>query len=54
MLKDPLADFGGDLVDSLLELGSDGLTLECLDSVRVGGSGHDDESNNGHLGLHGL
>lgn len=54
MLEDPLANLGGDLVDSLLELGSDGLSLERLDRVRVGGSWHDDECDDGHLGLHAL
>lgn len=54
MLKDSLADLGSNLVDGLLELSSDGLTLEGLDSVRVGGSGHNDEGNDSHLGLHAL
>lgn len=54
VLEDPLANLFSDLVDSLLELGSDGLTLERLDSVRVGGSRHDDEGDNGRLGSHRL
>ena len=54
MLKESLADLGSDLVDSLLELSSDGLSLECFNRVRVGGSGHDDEGNNSHLRLHAL
>lgn len=49
MFKDPLSDPGGDLRDSLLELGSHSLTLERLDGVRVCRSGHDDEGHNGRL-----
>lgn len=50
MLKDPPSNPLSNLVDSLLQLSSNSLSLQCLDSVRVGSSWHNDESDNGSLG----
>jgi hypothetical protein len=50
MLKDPPSNPLRNLVNSLLQLSSNSLSLQCLDSVRVGSSRHNDESDNGSLG----
>jgi hypothetical protein len=50
MLKDPPSNPLRNLVHSLLQLSSNSLSLQCLDSVRVGSSRHNDECDNGSLG----
>ena len=50
MLKDPPSNPLSNLINSLLQLSSNSLSLQCLDSVRVGSSRHNDESDNGSLG----
>lgn len=40
------------LGDGVAELLGDSLSLERLDRVRVGGGGHDDEGDDGHLRAH--
>lgn len=52
MFKDPLSYPSRYLRYGFLQLRSDRLTLERLDRVRIGSSGHDDESHNGCLGSH--
>ena len=49
VLKDPLPDPLGDLIDRLSQLLGDGLPFESFDGVGIGSGRHDDESNNGHL-----
>lgn len=41
-----------DLSDRVPKLFRDGLALESFDGVRMSGGGHDDESDDGHLGSH--
>ena len=43
VLEQPASNSLLDLVDSLLELLGDGLTLESLDGVGMSSGGHDDE-----------
>jgi len=50
MLKDSPSNPFRDLADSLLQLSRNSLTLQSFNSVRVGSSGHDDESDDGSLG----
>lgn len=45
-LTNPVLDFR----DRVVKLLGDSLTLECVNGVRVGGSGHNDERDNGHFG----
>jgi hypothetical protein len=47
-VSDPVLDF----LNGILQLLDNGLSLERFDSVRVGRSGHDDESDDGGLGSH--
>jgi hypothetical protein len=50
MLKDPPSNPLRNLVNSLLQSSSNSLSLQCLNSVRVGSSRHNDECDNGSLG----
>jgi hypothetical protein len=47
MLKDPPSNPLSNLINSLLQLSSNSLSLQCLDSVGIGSSRHNDESDNG-------
>jgi hypothetical protein len=50
MLKDPPSNPLSNLINSLLQLSSNSLSLQRFNSVRVGSSGHDDECDNSSLG----
>ena len=50
MVEDPVSNPVLDFGDRITELFHDSLTLQSLDGVRVGGSRHDDESDDGGLG----
>jgi len=50
MLEDPPSNPLRNLVDSLLQLSSDSLSLECFDSIRVGSCWHNDECDDSRLG----
>lgn len=52
VLEQSVSDPVLDLLNCVLQLLDDGLTLKGLDRVRVGSSGHDDERDNGGLGTH--
>lgn len=52
MLEKPASNSLLDLVDGLLELLGDSLTLESLDGVGMSGGGHDDEGDDGGLRSH--
>ena len=52
MLEKPVSDPVLDLLNRVLQLLDDGLTLEGFDRVRVGRRGHDDERDDGGLGPH--
>ena len=50
MLEKALPDTILDLGDRIPKLLGDSLTLQCVDSIRVGSSGHNDERDNGYFG----
>jgi hypothetical protein len=52
VLEKSVSDPVLNLLDRVLQLLDDGLTLEGFDRVRVGRGGHDDERDDGGLGSH--
>jgi len=52
VLEQSVSDPVLNLLDRVLQLLDDGLTLEGFDRVRVGGGGHDDKGDDGGLGSH--
>ena len=50
MLEKALPNAILDLGDRIPQLLGDSLALECVDCIRVGSSGHDNERDDGYLG----